>query len=158
EASLLPVADWPLLRLRMRYYESLRGRYWKVAHAQPGLIADVLSVVKELGPISAGGIENALAAESSANGGWWNRSTTQVVCEFVCALGASTPDTPQWYERQCHRRERVLPPEVLAAPEIPKEDAIRELTARAAESLRVGTEIDLRDYYRIKPAAAKQAI
>src|SRR5690606_41259487 len=30
--------------------------------------------------------------------------------------------------------------------------------ARAAESLGVGTEIDLRDYYRIKPAAAKQAI
>lgn len=158
EASLLPVADWPLLRWRMRYYESLRGRYWKVAHAQPGLIADVLSVVKELGPISAGGIEKALGAESSAKGGWWNRSATKVACEFLFAVGELTTGTRQGFERHYDLPERVLPPEVLAAPEIPKEDAIRELMARAAESLGVGTEIDLRDYYRIKPAAAKQAI
>ncbi|WP_028846494.1 winged helix-turn-helix domain-containing protein [Thermocrispum agreste] len=158
EACLLPLADWPLLRWRMRHYESLRGRYWKVAHAQPGLISDVLAVVKEQGPISAGGVEKALGLQSAAKGGWWNRSAAKVACEYLFAVGELTTGTRRGFERHYDLPERVLPPEVLNAPEIPHTDAIRELIARAAEALGVATETDLRDYYRIKPAPARRAI
>ncbi|MGH3433391.1 MAG: winged helix-turn-helix domain-containing protein, partial [Thermocrispum sp.] len=158
EASLIPVADWPLLRWRMRHYESLRGRYWKVARAEPGLISDVLAAVKELGPVGAGGLEKALGGQSRGRGGWWNRSATKIACEYLFAVGELTTGTRQGFERRYDLPERVLPPGVLNAPEVPEAEAARELIARSAGALGVATESDLRDYYRIKPAPGRQAI
>jgi hypothetical protein len=48
---------------------------------------------------------------------------------------------------------------VHGAPELSTEDAIRELTRRAATAHGIATEPDLRDYYRIKPPElSKQAV
>src|SRR6202020_3687081 len=52
--------------------------------------------------------------------------------------------------------ERVLPAEVLAR-EVSEDDAIRELTLRAATALGVATEADIRDYFRLAAGQAKQA-
>jgi uncharacterized protein YcaQ len=159
EASLIPVADWPLLRWRMRQYASSPGKYWQAARTSPELVREVLAVVKDLGPIGAGAIERELGATTDrAPGAWWNRSEVKIACEWLFAIGELTTGTRNGFERQYDLPERVLPSEVLAANEITDEDAMRELVRRSAVALGVATEPDLRDYYRLKPEASRAAV
>ena len=50
-----------------------------------------------------------------------------------------------------------MPPEVVAR-EVDDDEAVRELTLRAAGALGVGTEADIRDYFRLSPKQSKPAI
>lgn len=152
EASLLPVADWPLLRWRMRDYEQRLGqRYASLLASSPGLLDDVLAAVKDLGPIGAGPLEQELGlAGRRAGGGWWNRSSVKHACEYLFAVGELTTGARRGFQRLYDLPERVLPPAVLAT-RLSDEDAIRELTRRAATAHGIATEPDLRDYYRIRP-------
>ena len=163
EASLLPVADWPLFRWRMREYEAKYAhRYASLLKDAPGLFDDVLAAVKELGPIGAGPLEDELGlAEGRAKkapGGWWNRSAVKHACEWLFATGELTTGTRRGFQRLYDLPERVLPPEVLAAPPVPDEEAARALMLRAAAAHGIGTEPDLRDYYRLKPARSQVAL
>ena len=53
--------------------------------------------------------------------------------------------------------ERVLPPEVVTR-EVDDDEAVRELTLRAAGALGIGTETDIRDYFRLSPKLSKPAV
>ena len=159
EASLVPVADWPLFRWRMRDFED-RHRAWYARQLgdAPGLVDDVLAAVKELGPIGAGPLEAALGhAGARAKGGWWNRSAVKQACEWLFATGQLTTGARQGFQRLYDLPERVLPPDVHAA-EVADDEAARELIRRAAIAHGVGTEPDLRDYYRLKPEQSKRAV
>jgi uncharacterized protein YcaQ len=163
EASLLPVADWPLFRWRMREYEAKYAhRYATLLKNAPGLFDDVLAAVKELGPIGAGPLEDELGLTEGrakkAPGGWWNRSSVKHACEWLFATGELTTGTRRGFQRLYDLPERVLPPEVLSAPPIPDEEAARELMLRAAAAHGIGTEPDLRDYYRLKPPRSQVAL
>ena len=48
----------------------------------------------------------------------------------------------------------MLPPEVVAR-EVDDDEAVRELTLRAATALGVATEADIRDYFRLAPQAGQ---
>ncbi|GAB3450246.1 crosslink repair DNA glycosylase YcaQ family protein [Actinophytocola sediminis] len=152
EASLLPVADWPLFRWRMRDFERRLGqRYADLLAGSPGLLDDVLAAVKDLGPIGAGPLEQELGlAGRRAGGGWWNRSSVKHACEYLFAVGELTTGARRGFQRLYDLPERVLPPSVLAT-QVSDEEAFRELTRRAAIAHGIATEPDLRDYYRIKP-------
>ena len=157
EASLLPVADWPLFRWRMRWYEQRLGsRYRELLRGSPGLLDDVLAAVKDLGPVGAGPLERELGVSGRrAAGGWWNRSAVKHACEYLFAVGELTTGARRGFQRLYDLPERVLPPEVLGA-RVSDEDAIRELTRRAATAHGIATEPDLRDYYRIRPPEASR--
>ena len=160
EASLLPVADWPLFRWRMREYERRLGeRYDTLLKDSPGLLDDVLAAVKDLGPIGAGPLEQELGlAGRRAGGGWWNRSSVKHACEYLFAVGELTTGARRGFQRLYDLPERVLPPSVLGT-RMSDEDAIRELTRRAAAAHGIATEPDLRDYYRIRPPErSRQAV
>ncbi|HEV7647054.1 MAG TPA: crosslink repair DNA glycosylase YcaQ family protein [Actinophytocola sp.] len=160
EASLLPVGDWPLFRWRMRQYEHRLGeRYGNLLKDSPGLFDDVLAAVKDLGPIGAGPLETELGLQGRrAGGGWWNRSSVKHACEYLFAVGELTTGARRGFQRLYDLPERVLPPEAHAI-EMSTEDAIRELTRRAATAHGIATEPDLRDYYRIRPPEwSKQAV
>jgi uncharacterized protein len=161
-ASLMPVADWPLLRWRMRAYEK---RWWdntdRFRERSPGLIEDLLAAVKDLGPISAGKLEDELGGSprrARASGGWWNRSDVKHACEYLFACGELTTGARQGFERLYDLPERVIPAEVLAAPPVSDEEAARRLMLRAALAHGIGTEPDLRDYYRLKPERSRPAV
>jgi uncharacterized protein YcaQ len=163
EASLLPVEDWPLFRWRMRENErKYAARYASMLKSAPGLFDDVLAAVKELGPIGAGSLEDALGlAEGRAKkapGGWWNRSAVKHACEWLFATGELTTGTRRGFQRLYDLPERVLPPEVLSAPPVTDEEAARQLMSRAAAAHGIGTEPDLRDYYRLRPDRSKGAL
>ncbi|ATA28108.1 hypothetical protein MLM_1455 [Mycobacterium lepraemurium] len=156
EAALMAVEDWPLLRWRMRQYR--HGRWGThIVQANPRLADAVVAAVAELGPSTAGQIEAHLAAEPRRRkGAWWNRSDTKWVAEALFAAGALTTATRVGFDRHYDLVERVLPADVLARRV--DDEAIRELTLRAAGALGVGTEADIRDYFRLSAAQAKPAI
>jgi uncharacterized protein YcaQ len=157
EASLVPVRDWPLLRSGAK-----RAGWWRhysgLVEASPQLAADVLAVVKELGPVGAGRIEDELAGESKrAPGSWWARSDVKKVCEYLFGMGQLTTGSRRSFERLYDLTERVVPPEVLAE-RVSAEEGARELVARSARALGVATEPDLRDYYRLGPDVTRRAV
>jgi uncharacterized protein YcaQ len=159
EAALMAVDDWPLLRWRMREYT--HGRWGKeIVKKNAKLADDIVATVGELGPSTSGQIEAHLESEPRGRKGpWWDRSDTKWVAEALFAAGVLTTATRVGFARHYDLTENVLPPEVLAR-EVDDDEAVRELTLRAATALGVGTEPDIRDYFRlaagqIKPALAK---
>ncbi|GAA4551211.1 winged helix-turn-helix domain-containing protein [Pseudonocardia xishanensis] len=158
EASLLPVADWPLLLSGAK-----RPGWWRhyaeLAERRSGLVDEVLAAVKELGPVGAGALERALGSEGRPPGvTWWERSEVKRICEYLFGLGALTTGTRVNFQRMYDLPERVLPPEVLAAHPMDHAEAARGLIRRSALALGIGTEPDLRDYYRLGPADSQRAV
>jgi uncharacterized protein YcaQ len=159
EAALMAVEDWPLLRWRMREYT--HGRWGtEIVRKNAKLADDIIAAVAELGPSTAGQIEAYLEAEPRGRKGpWWGRSDTKWVAEALFASGVFTTATRVGFARHYDLTENVLPPEVVSR-EVGDDEAIRELTLRAATALGIGTEADIRDYFRlgakqVKPAIAK---
>jgi uncharacterized protein len=158
EAALMAVDDWPLLRWRMRQYR--HGRWGThIVKANPELADKIVAAVAELGPSTAGQIEAHLAAEPRGpRGSWWgSRSDTKWVAEALFASGVLTTATRVGFARHYDLVERVLPAGVLAR-EVDDDEAVRELTLRAATALGVGTEADVRDYFRLSAQQVKPAI
>ncbi|KUI11733.1 hypothetical protein AU193_15220 [Mycobacterium sp. GA-1285] len=157
EAALMAVDDWPLLRWRMREYT--HGRWGEEIVKKNAKLADeVVRAVTELGPSTAGQIEAHLGAEQRGRKGpWWDRSVTKWVTEALWSSGVLATATRVAFARHYDLSERVLPPEVLAR-EVDEADAVRELVLRSSGALGVGTEQDIRDYFRLSPAQAKPAI
>lgn len=157
EAALMAVDDWPLLRWRMAEYE--HGR-WGTAIVKKNarLAENIVDAIAELGPSTAGQIEAHLEAEPRGRKGpWWDRSDTKWVAEALWSSGVLTTATRVGFARHYDLTERVLPPEVLAR-RVSDEEAVRELILRAAGALGVGTEPDLRDYFRLNPRQSKPAV
>ena len=157
EASLVPVADWPLVMA------AGRRRWWKnygvLVDQHPLLVEDVLAAVKELGPVSAGELEEALGQPGRRAGtSWWERSTVKRVCEFLFGTGVLVTGNRRHFQRLYDLPERVLPPAVLATHPVDPEAAARGLVLRAATALGVATEPDLRDYYRLGPQRSRAAL
>ena len=157
EAALMAVADWPLMRWRMREY--VHGRWGvDIVRGNPRLADAVLGAVADLGPATAGQIEAHLKAGSRrGKGAWWNRSETKWVAEALFAAGRLATAHRAGFARHYDLAERVLPAEVLAG-EVAEEDAVRLLTLRAAGALGVATESDIRDYFRLRPAQTRAAL
>jgi len=157
EAALMAVDDWPLLRWRMREYT--HGRWGtQIVKKNPKLADDIVAALTELGPSTAGQIEAHLgAAQRGRKGPWWDRSDTKWVTEALFAAGVLTTATRVGFARHYDLTERVLPPEVVAR-EVDDDEAVRELTLRAATALGVATEADIRDYFRLGAKMVKPAI
>jgi uncharacterized protein YcaQ len=157
EAALMAVDDWPLLRWRMREYT--HGRWGKeIVKKNAKLADDIVAALAELGPSTAGQIEAHLESEPRGRKGpWWDRSDTKWVAEALFAAGVLTTATRVGFARHYDLTENVLPPDVVAR-EVDDDEAVRELTLRAAGALGVGTEADIRDYFRLSPQKAKPAI
>ena len=157
EAALMAVEDWPLLRWRMREYT--HGRWGtEIVKKNPRLAEDIVAAVGELGPSTAGQIEAHLESEPRGRKGpWWDRSDTKWVAEALFASGVLTTAHRVGFASHYDLTERVLPPHVLAR-DVDDAEAVRELTLRAATALGVGTEADIRDYFRLRPAEVRPAL
>lgn len=157
EAALMPVQDWPLMRWRMREY--VQGRWGvEIVKRNPRLVDAVIGAVTELGPATAGQIETHLQhGTPRGKGAWWNRTETKWVAEALFASGVLTTAHRVGFARHYDLAQRVLPAEVYARA-VDDTEAMRELTLRAATSLGVATEADIRDYFRLRPAQSREAV
>ena len=157
EASLLPVELHPLLRWRMERAAELGegwGRTRRVMEQHPGFVEHVLQRVRDEGPVGAGQLHEG----ERPGGPWWDWSITKVALEHLFWAGRVTTHSRRSFERLYDVPERVIAPEVLAAPTPTREDAQRELVRLAARAHGVATERDLRDYFRLRVDEAAVAV
>lgn len=157
EAALLPHAMQPLMRWRMATADRAWGGPRSIAAKRPDLVRWVLAEVRSRGPVTAAQIEQDVPRVKDNWG--WNWSEVKMALEWLFFTGevTSAGRTTQ-FARRYDISERVLPAEVLAQPTPPPEEAFRQLVERAAISLGVAAEVELKDYFRLPVAGARQAI
>ena len=157
EASLLPVNLYPLMRWRMRRAAQGEGIYQQLAkfgREQQPTVARVLQAVREQGALGAG----SLSTREERAGPWWDWSAEKLALEWLFAAGELTVAGRRGFERLYDLPERVLPDAVLNHPDLHEDHAQRGLLLHAATALGVGTEKDLRDYFRQDPLPSRKAL
>ncbi len=158
EASLMPLDLQPLLRWRMEDARQGVG-VWKgvarfLAEHRP-IIDKALAAIHERGPLSAGELELG----ERGQGGWWGWSEAKRATECLFWAGELTTATRRGtFERVYGLPQDVLPKAVWSAPTPSRAQAHRILLRRAAAAMGVATERDLRDYFRMGLADARQGV
>jgi uncharacterized protein len=157
EASFLPVRLQPHLRWRMAAAEQHAwGNMVRIQRERPGYVAEVLDRVRTDGPLKAGDLAEPRPDRAGA---MWNWHDGKIALEWLFFTGEITAThRTTAFEKVYDVTERVLPADVLRAPTPEPADAVRELVRTAARALGVATERDLRDYFRLRPEATRQAV
>jgi uncharacterized protein YcaQ len=128
----------------------------RLQRERPGYVEEILARVREGGPLKA---SDLLEPKPDRPGTMWNWHAGKVALEWLFFTGVITArHRTAGFERVYDLTERVLPADVVHAPTPDPADAVRELVRTAARALGVATERDLRDYFRLRPAAARTAI
>jgi uncharacterized protein YcaQ len=147
-AAYMPVDLWPYMRHRMRGYEA-RGHEWTAIRHRPELVESLVAEVRDRGASTSRDLDEGLPRQKVHWG--WNWSETKKVLEYLFASGRlAVAGRNQQFERLYDLPERVIPAEHLDAPEPTLEETAIELLRRAGVAHGVGTEYDLRDYYRLQ--------
>lgn len=157
EASLLPLALYPLMRWRMAQAAEGKGIYRQLAtfgRERRAVIERVLAAVRERGALAAG----SLSTRAERAGPWWDWSEEKHALEWLFAAGQVTVAGRRGFERLYDLPERVLPAELLGQPVPGAAEAQQGLLLHAAQALGVATESDLRDYFRLTPPQSKAAL
>ncbi len=155
-AAFMPVELWPHMRHRMRSYEA-RGHEWEAVRHQPELVDSLVAEVAERGASTARELDDGLPRAKEHWG--WNWSETKKVLEYLFASGlVAVAGRNRHFERLYDLPERVIPRAHLEAPEPTVEEASIELIRRGAIAHGVGTQNDLRDYFRMRPELAGPAL
>jgi uncharacterized protein YcaQ len=157
EASLLPLELHPLLRWRMARaergeigYQSLR----RFAGERRDEADAVLARIAAEGPLAAADFENG-----ASRSGWWEWSHTKHALEYLFWAGRVTTATRRGsFTRVYDLAERVFPHVVLDQPTPDEAEAQRALIDRSARALGIASVADLRDYFRLRPREADQAV
>jgi uncharacterized protein YcaQ len=136
-----------------------------MAKKNPTFIANVLETIRERGPLTASELEPEMERAGllpkrtrKKKGGWWEWSDTKTAVEFLFWSGQVTSAARRGFERLYDLPERVIGEYILAQPTPSEADAHRYLINRAGRALGVATEADLRDYFRLPLAGARQAL
>src|SRR4051812_35072868 len=157
EASLIPVTLQPALRWRMdRAAHEAWGGMRRVQRDRPELVARVLEEVRDRGPIAAS--EVVEEEKPARTGPWWDWSDVKRAFEWLFWSGQITSARRRGFERLYDLPERGLPREVIDTPTPSLEDAQRELVRIASRAMGVAAEKDLRDYFRLPVAEAREHV
>ncbi|MCW2757568.1 MAG: hypothetical protein JWO46_1314 [Nocardioidaceae bacterium] len=152
--AFMPVELWPVMQHRMEYYRS--EPRWH-AERDSDLADRLLAEVRARGASTARDLDDG-APRARDNWGW-NWSQTKRALDYLYLVGdLAIASRNTAFEAVYDVPERVLPPAVLELPTPSAPEAHRELIRRAARSHGVGTEPDLRDYYRMPVAASRDAV
>jgi hypothetical protein len=158
EASLLPIELFPTMRWRMDVaHRHAWGRMKRIARYQKQLVADVLAMVSERGPIAASDVEVG-KRRKQGRGGWWGWSDAKTALEWLFWSGQITSARRSNFERLYDLPARVIPESIVARPPPTPAEAHEHLVERSARALGVATEADLRDYYRLAVKDTRAAI
>lgn len=161
-ASFVPPETYRLLGWRQRaYLDEAWGGIAEVPLKHSPVLGEVRTIIAERGPITAREVQADFEAEHpTTRGEWgWNWSVAKRVLEFLFFTGEITSAGRNGaFERRYDLTSRVLPPDVLAAPEPSDEDAVRALTEIGARAHGIGTLRSIADYFRIKETRVLSAI
>ncbi len=148
EASLVPMDLHPLMRWRMERALKGDGTYREMnrfGHEEKAYLKRVLEFISNHGPTA----QSDLPEQQKGKGGWWGWSRNKLALETLFDQGRLTTAKREGFERFYDIPERVIPAEVLASPTPAEPDAMLQLIDMAGCALGIGTEFDLRDYFRL---------
>jgi uncharacterized protein YcaQ len=150
EACLLPAEAWPLLRHRMR---ARRTHHWwgPVIDSDPALAARVLAEVRDRGPLASRDFEGR------GGGGMWRLKPAKRMLDALWTAGELVISGRQGFQRVYDLPERVLPDEVLAAPEPSEDEALRALALRAVRARGALTARGVVEHWRFAGGVARLA-
>lgn len=165
EASLIPPETWPYLGFRMRR-ASIESWSHRVESEHPGVLGAVLAAVTEHGPVTAREVDRRVEHDvprTRENWGW-NWSLVKQCLEHLFWAGRIvSAGRNSAFERRYALPSYLLPPDVVArgphtdlAPD--EAESGLALMRRAVRAHGIGTEADLRDYFRLKQAMAGPAL
>ncbi|GAA1990576.1 winged helix-turn-helix domain-containing protein [Isoptericola halotolerans] len=164
-ASYVPASTYPLLAWRRRAYErEAWGSISAVPQAHPAELGLVRALVAEQGPVTASRIHDELertgrtAPRSRLEWGW-NWTTAKRCLEYLFFTGeVMSARRNGAFERCYDLPERVLPPAVRDAPDVPDDEALRRLLELGARAHGIGTARCFRDYFRLRGPGAQRAL
>lgn len=152
-ASILPARDLALVRWRME--QSAAGEGWQRIGRRPDVLAGIEAQIRERGALTVGDFEGRVRNK----GTWWDWDETKLGVERLFEIGVlGATRRRNDFARRYDLLERLLPPEVHAAPALGEHEARKESLRRAARHLGVATFKDLADYYRINPTRSRPAL
>jgi len=151
EACLIPMPSFPLHRWRMRKNETDPLWVERYVGSNSAYIEAVYKEVLSRGPVSA----SELSDPGERRGKWWGWGDGKRALEWLFRTGRLTTSHRRNFERVYDVMERVIPKEILDAPEVAEDEAKRQLLTIAARSLGVATAKDLADYFRLRTTILK---
>ncbi len=157
EASLVPLELHPYMRWRMDRAKNADGKYGsmsKFARDEKDFLKTVLEFVRRNGPTAVSDFPDS----GKGAGGWWGWSKGKLAFETLFDQGLITTAARPSFERIYDLPENVIPAAILQAPTPPEAETFRYLLDLSGRALGVGTEFDLRDYFRLPVAETKVAL
>ena len=157
EASIVPVATWPLLRHRMETHRVRPYGFenFLAQHAQ--FVTSVLEEVRVRGPLTADDLSLPDGTQSRIPGSW-HGSVTRAVLEAHFGRGLlAVADRRPNFARAYDLAERVLAAEHHGR-NVARADAQRELLGQAAAACGIAVIADLADYFRMPIREARPRI
>ena len=186
KAALLPLSTYPLMRWRMRAAErqvwdeelspdvtapwSVVAGMRRLTAERPGYVDQVLRLVTEQGPLTAGeaspdGVRRKRSDPhpDPTTGTMWNWQDAKIAIEYLFCAGLVTIAGRRHFERIYDLTERVLPADVLDAPEPTADEARRELVRIAARGLGIATLKELcgvsgRGHFPLPAATGREVV
>jgi len=147
EACLIPVEEWPLFRPVMRNHHPWRG---DVLGQSPELAEEVRAAIRERGPIASRDFEG------NGGGGMWNWKPAKVMLEALWNSGEVViAGRVSGFQRLYDLAERVIPREILDAPEPDEATRLRELALRAVRARGALTEAGIVEHWRLRGGTAR---
>jgi uncharacterized protein len=157
EASFVPLELHPMMRWRMERAKRGDGIYAQMnrfGKENAAFLKSTLKHIHNTGPIRSADVPGG----GKSQGSWWGWSKGKLALETLFDQGLVTASTRQSFERIYDVPERVIPVDVLNLPTPSEDDSFRSLVEKSAVALGIGTEKDLRDYFRLPIAEARTAI
>jgi len=152
EASIVPVAAWPLLAYRRECFKPWKNSPITKMRNREAYLDEVLQQVRRDGAVTANDLPPVPGPKRKP--GDWHRSIPRWALEYHFGCGRLTvADRMPNFQRVYDIPERVIPQEHLNE-RLPEPEARTRLLLRAAKSLGIATLPDLADYYRMTPTSA----
>jgi uncharacterized protein YcaQ len=143
EACLLPTADYRYYRRDMRAEGSLHRWFGPILAEHPELADEVMAAARERGEISSRDF-------GGAGKGYWEWTPAKRVLEALWSSGQLAIAGRNGMERRYALPERVLPDDVLGAPDPSLEETRRFQVERAVRARGIASETRIGDYFRVR--------
>lgn len=158
EASIVPIAYWPLLRYRMDQQDRRYRVFTQFLDKYPAYSTAMLEEIRTRGPLAASELPEVDGSRGRSSGFWgWSQARCVVEALFMRGQVSVTDRRGSNNARICDITERVIPRELLDRA-VDRGEAMRELLRIAARAHGVGTVGDFADYFRMRIREAQRHV
>ena len=158
EASIVPIAHWPLLRYRMDQQDRRYRAFTQFLDKYPDYSKSVLEEIRKRGALAASELPEVDGSRGRSKGFWgWSQARCVVEALFMRGQVSVTDRRGSNNARICDLTERVIPRALLERT-VERGEAIRGLLRLATRAHGIGTVSDFADYFRLRIREAQRHV